>query len=193
MKETSKMRTIQLNDKTFELFIPEAQIQEAVEEVAWQIKADLGLADVEEQDVLFVCMLNGAFMFASELMKAIDGPYRLAFARYSSYEGLASTGVLHEVMPVVDDVEGKTVFLVEDLIDTGFTMECMKRMMEERGAKEVKIVAMLFKPEALKCELEPDYIGLNIAPDFIVGHGLDYDGMGRAYKDIYKLKTEVYS
>lgn len=186
------MKTIQLYDKTFELFIPEKRIQEAIDEVAWQIKADLGLAEVEEQDVLFVCMLNGAFMFASELMKAIDGPYRLAFARYSSYEGLESTGVLHEVMPITDDLQGKTVFLIEDVIDTGFTMRFMKQMVLEKGASEVKLVTMLFKPEALKCDLTPDYVGLNIAPDFIVGHGLDYDGLGRCYKDIYKVKAEEF-
>lgn len=182
------MKTIQLHDKTFELFIHEAQIQDAVEDVAWQIKADLGLSEVDEQDVLFVCMLNGAFMFASELMKAIDGPYRMTFARYSSYEGMESRGVLHEVMPVLEDLRGKTVFLLEDLIDTGFTMQYMKQMMFERGASDVKVATMLFKPQALKCNIEPDYVGLEIEPGFVVGHGLDYDGLGRAYRDVYKVK-----
>lgn len=177
------MDRIQIKDKTFRLFIPDEKIQEAVVKVARSIRQDM-----EGQDVLFVCMLNGAFMFATELMKALDGPFPITFARYSSYAGTASTGVLHEIMPVKEDLHGKTVYLVEDIIDTGFTMQCVKSMMLDRGAADVKLVTMLFKPESLRCDLVPDYVGIEIAPAFIVGHGLDYDGEGRAFKDIYQVE-----
>ena len=177
------MDRIQIKDKKFRLFISDEEIQAAVRNVSEGIKND-----VRGKDVLFVCMLNGAFMFATELMKEIDASYPITFARYSSYEGTASTGVLHEIMPVKEDLRGKTVYILEDIIDTGFTMQCMKSMLLDKGAAEVKLVTMLFKPESLRCDLKPDYVGLEIAPAFIVGHGLDYDGEGRAFKDIYQVE-----
>ena len=154
------MDRIRLKDKEFELFIPESDIQAAIAKMAVQIKAD-----VEGKNPLFVGVLNGAFMFVAELMRELDVPYELTFARYSSYQGTSSTGILNEIMPVQADICGRMVILLEDIIDT----------------------TMLFKPESLKCELTPDYVGLQIPADFIVGHGLDYDELGRSYKDIYKV------
>ena len=150
--------------------------------MAVQIKAD-----VEGKNPLFVGVLNGAFMFVAELMRELDVPYELTFARYSSYQGTSSTGILNEIMPVQADIRGRMVILLEDIIDTGFTMSYVMEKLRSEGAADVRLATMLFKPESLKCELTPDYVGLQIPADFIVGHGLDYDELGRSYKDIYKV------
>ncbi|MGM9797082.1 MAG: hypoxanthine phosphoribosyltransferase [Parabacteroides sp.] len=176
------MQRIHLKDKEFELFITDAEIQTAVGRMAQQITADMA-----GKRPLFVGVLNGAFMFVADLMRALNGPYELTFARYSSYAGTSSTGVLREIMPISVDVKGRTVILLEDIIDTGFTMSRVKAMLRERGAEDVRLATMLFKPESLKVDLQPDYVGLQIPPAFIVGHGLDYDEMGRAYRDIYQV------
>ena len=176
------MQRIHLKDKEFELFITEAEIQTAVGRMAQQIAADMA-----GKRPLFVGVLNGAFMFVADLMRALNGSYELTVARYSSYAGTSSTGVLREIMPISVDVKGRTVILLEDIIDTGFTMSRVKAMLRERGAEDVRLATMLFKPESLKVDLQPDYVGLQIPPAFIVGHGLDYDEMGRAYRDIYQV------
>lgn len=176
------MDRIRLKDKEFELFIPEEELQEAIARMAVRIKAD-----VEGKDPLFVGVLNGAFMFVADLMKALDVPYEVTFARYSSYRGTSSTGMVKEIMPVLADIRGRVVILLEDIIDTGFTMKYVKDKYLREGAADVKLATMLFKPESLKCDIEPDYVGVQIPPDFIVGHGLDYDELGRSYRDIYKV------
>ena len=179
------MAKIHIKDKNFKLFIPEEDINKAIVRIANEIKAD-----IQGKDVLFVCVLNGAFMFASELMSELNDSYEITFARYSSYSGTSSTGVLKEVMPIKEDIAGRTVILIEDIVDTGFTMYSLLAHLKARGAAEVKLVTMLFKPESLKCDLKPDYVGIQIPPAFIVGHGLDYDGLGRAYRDIYVIDEE---
>ena len=176
------MQRIHLRDKDFELFITDAEIQAAVERMAQQI-----VSDMAGKRPLFVGILNGAFMFVADLMRALNGAYELTFARYSSYAGTSSTGVLQEVMPISVDVKGRTIILLEDIIDTGFTMSQVMAKLREQGAEEVRLATMLFKPESLKVDLKPDYVGLQIPTAFIVGHGLDYDEMGRAYRDIYQV------
>lgn len=176
------MNRIRLKDKEFELFIPDQQIQEAIADMAKRIKADM-----EGENPLFVGILNGAFMFAAELMRELDTAYELTFARYASYRGTSTTGVVKEVMPIKAQVKGRVVILLEDIIDTGYTMSYVMEMLRREGATDVRLATMLFKPESLKCDLKPDYVGLQIPADFIVGHGLDYDDMGRAYRDIYKV------
>ena len=147
--------------------------RQAIAKMAVQIKAD-----VEGKNPLFVGVLNGAFMFVAELMRELDVPYELTFARYSSYQGTSSTGILNEIMPVQADIRGRMVILLEDIIDTGFTMNYVMEKLRSEGAADVRLATMLFKPESLKCELTPDYVGLQIPADFIVGHGLDYDELG---------------
>lgn len=176
------MDRIRLKDKEFELFISEKEIREAIAKMAVRIKAD-----VEGVNPLFVGILNGAFMFTAELMCQLNVPYELTFARYSSYRGTCTTGVVNEIMPVRVDVRDRMVILLEDIIDTGLTMQFVMDKLRREGATDVRLATMLFKPESLKCDLKPDYIGLQIPADFIVGHGLDYDELGRAYRDIYKV------
>jgi hypoxanthine phosphoribosyltransferase len=178
------MDKIRLRDKDFELFIPQKDIQAAIAKVAEKIKKD-----IEGTNPLFVGILNGAFMFIADLMRHLNGPYELTFARYSSYRGAGSTGEIREIMPVRQSVEGRSLILLEDIIDTGCTMQHIMNKLKNDGAAEVKLATMLFKPDALVYDLKPDYVGMVIPNDFIVGYGLDYDGMGRAYNDIYKIVT----
>lgn len=178
------MDRIQLKDKEFELFISENEIKKEISRIAEEIKSSISVPDP-----LFVCVLNGAFMFMADLLKQINSGYEVAFARYASYSGMQTTGVLREIMPLEVDIKGRTVILIEDIVDSGFTMQSVMAKLREQGAKEVRLATLLLKPEALKCKLEPDYVGFSIANDFIVGYGLDYDGLGRAYKDIYILSN----
>jgi hypoxanthine phosphoribosyltransferase len=177
------MKVIQLKDKKFELFIPEKDIQEAIHRMAEQIKRD-----TEGNNPLFVGILNGAFMFIADLMHQMNGPYELTFARYSSYHGTSTGGVIREIMPIKSPIRGRSLILLEDIIDTGLTMHYLKDKLKKEGAQDVKLATMLFKPDALQYgDATPNYAGLTIPNDFIVGYGLDYDELGRAYRDIYKL------
>ena len=177
------MKTIRIKDKQFDLFITEQQVREAIARMAVRIKADL-----DGRNPLFVCILNGAYMFAADLMRELDGPYELTFARYSSYKGLNSTGTLNEIMPLEPEVyRGRTVVLLEDTIDSGLTMYTVMNKLRAGGAREVRLATMLFKPSLLAYNFDPDYVGMTLPDAFVVGHGLDYMGEGRALRDIYKL------
>lgn len=177
------MKEVVLHGRTFELYLTAEAINKAVTALALRLKQDF-----KGKDPLFVCIMNGSFMFASELMYAIDEDFEVAFARYSSYEGTQSTMKLKEVMPLTKSIEGRIVVIVEDLIDTGYTMQEVQRRYYELGAKEVHIASMLIKPEAVQCDVHAEYIALEIENKFIVGHGLDFDDYGRMLKDIYQLK-----
>ncbi|MCC8172380.1 MAG: hypoxanthine phosphoribosyltransferase [Parabacteroides sp.] len=176
------MNRIRLKDKEFELYIPEKQIREAVCTLAARLKTDL-----EGSNPLFVCILNGAFMFTSDLLKEINNDWEITFARYASYSGTRSSAVLQEILPVQADVKGRTLVLVEDVIDSGFTLYTLMNRLRSQGAADIKVATLLFKPDALTCELEPDYVGMRIPNDFVIGYGMDYDGLGRALRDIYKI------
>ena len=175
-------KKIQLKDKEFELMIPYAEIQQAIKRISEEIKQDLG-----DKNPLFVGILNGSFMFVASLMEEFDAEYEVTFAAYSSYRGVASTGTITEKMPIQVDFKGRIIVLLEDIVDSGLTMTHLTRKLREEGAAEVRLATMLLKPDALKCDLVPDYVGLSIPNDFIVGYGLDYDGLGRGFKDIYKV------
>lgn len=175
------METVHIDELTFKLYLSEDQIVPEIERVAQEIERDLS-----NDDPLFICILNGAYMFSSDLSKQFEKPYELSFAKYSSYSGLSSTGVLQEVMKPQADVKDRVVVILEDLIDTGFTLTEVVKLYKQRGAKDVKIAVMLSKPDAHKdCAVKADYVGLEIPNDFIVGRGLDYCGRGRMYRDIY--------
>ncbi len=177
------MREVTLHGKTFQLYLTAEEISASIVKLADRLRSDFA-----GRDPLFVCIMNGAFMFASELMYAMDEDFEVAFARYSSYQGTQSTMHLKEIMPVSQSLEGRVVVIVEDLIDTGYTMQCIRERFLELGAAEVHLAAMLSKPDALKCDVQTDYIAMEIENKFIVGHGLDYDDYGRMFKDIYQLK-----
>lgn len=176
---------ITITDLTFVPYLSASKIEAAVTRVAKEINEKLG-----DKDPLFVCIMNGAFMFASELMREIDSEtYEVAFARYASYEGTKTTNKLKEITPLTVSLEGRTVVIVEDLVDTGYTMKCLREKYLAEGAKEIYIATMLLKEEALVNDIKADFVGIKIDNKFIVGHGLDYNGRGRLLKDIYVLEN----
>lgn len=178
------MKSVTIKDKEFDLFIPEKQIIEAIEKVAQQISKDL-----DGKDPLFICVLNGSFMFAGELMKRVNIPSEISFVRMASYQGTQSTGKLKEIYGLEEEIEGRTLVIIEDIIDTGHTMSLILDQLACSNPKEIKVATLLFKPDALKTDVQLDYVALEIPNDFIVGFGLDYDGYGRNLADIYKIKS----
>jgi hypoxanthine phosphoribosyltransferase len=179
------MSTIQIKDKKFALSIADAEIQVAVRKVAEAINRDM-----EGKDPLFLCVLNGAFMFASDLMKNVNVPCQITFIKLSSYEGLYTTGAVKEIIGLNESVVGRTVVVVEDIVDTGITMERILASLKAKGASEIHVATFLQKPDALQRDIQVDYIAMKIPNDFIVGYGLDYDGYGRNLKDIYTVVAE---
>ncbi len=176
---------IRLKDKVFELYIPEKEIVKAITKMAAQIRRDM-----EGKDPLYVGILNGAYMFVAELMSKLSPTSELTFAAYSSYSGTKSDGIVKELLPIRNNKRNRPIILLEDIIDTGQTMHYVTNRLREEGANDVRLATMLIKPGSLQCNLKPDYVGMEIDDDFIVGFGLDYDGLGRSARDIYKI-TEV--
>ena len=173
---------IRIKDKSFEVSIPNEEIQQKVKALAKKMNKDYA-----GKNPVFVCILNGAFVFMADLVRYLDFQPDIVFAKYSSYEGMNTTGKVKEVLGVSVDLEGKDVVLVEDIIDTGITMSHVLPIFQAKGVASVKIATMLMKPEKLKCNIKVDYCAMEIPNDFIVGYGLDYDGLGRNYKDIYTV------
>ncbi len=176
------MNKINIKDKTFSLSIPESEILQAVKSVARDINHDLA-----GKDPLFICVLNGAFMFAADLMKNIDIPCEITFVKLSSYSGTQSSGNVKEIIGLNKSIEGRHVVVVEDIVDTGITMENILRTLNGKGAQSIKVATFLQKPDALQRDITVDYVAMKIPNDFIVGYGLDYDGYGRNLKDIYTV------
>ena len=175
-------RQIKLYDKTFELYITEEVIVGAISRMAETIRRD-----VEGKNPLFVGILNGAYLFVAELMSKLPPTCELTFAAYSSYQGTKSAGIVQELLPIRSDKKNRTVILLEDVVDTGFTMQYVMKRLRDEGVDDVRLATMLFKPESLRCDLKPDYVGIEIENDFIVGFGLDYNGLGRTSRNIYKI------
>ncbi len=173
---------IELHDKLFDLYIPEKTIVNAISKVAKQISRDM-----EGQNPLYVGILNGAYMFVAELICKISPVSELTFAAYSSYQGTKSDGIVKELLPIRGDKKGRPIILLEDIIDTGLTMKYVTNRLREEGVEDVRLATMLFKPNSLGCDLKPDYVGLEVGDEFIVGFGLDYEGLGRASRNIYKI------
>lgn len=177
------MKRIKLWDKEFEISHPFEEIQIAIKNIADRMKKDL-----EGKNPLFVCVLNGSFMFAADLMKELEmNDVEISFLKLASYEGTASTLEIKELIGVNENITGRTVVILEDIVDTGHTIANVMAQIALKGAKEVKIATLLFKPEAMMSRIHLDYVGIEIPNDFIVGYGLDYDRRGRNLKDIYTL------
>ena len=176
------MDTIQIKDKRFRTFITENEILKQVARVADEINRDLA-----DENPLFVSVLNGSFMFTSDLMKHLNMPCELSFVKLASYEGTSSTGKVKELVGLNNDITGRTVGIVEDIVDTGFTMERLIETLRQRNPKDIRIATLLVKPDKLQVKLDIHYVAMNIPNDFIVGYGLDYDGLGRNYRDIYTV------
>lgn len=177
------MKTVKLLDREFRVSIPAEKIDNAIVEIAEKMNKDLA-----GKNPMFICILNGSFMFASDLMKLITVENaEITFMRLTSYEGMGTTGKVKKLMGFTEDLKDRTVVILEDIIDTGITMENTLIQIDEYKPKEVVVATMLFKPDALKRDVKIDYVGINIPNDFIVGRGLDYDGIGRNLPDIYTV------
>jgi adenylate kinase len=176
---------IKLHEKEFELTIPSKKIQDAVQDIADDINAQLF-----NKDVIFIGILNGAFMFASDLFKRIEFDAYISFVKFASYEGTQSTGDVKKLIGLNEDLTGKTVVILEDIIDSGITMEKIVDQIKEMNPEEIRIAALLMKPDAFMRKYKVDYIGMEIPNDFIVGYGLDYNGLGRNLRAIYTSVDE---
>lgn len=185
--DTTKVneKTIKVKEKTFSISIPEEEILTAVGRVADAINRDLA-----GKEPLFLSVLNGAFMFTADLMKRITIPCEISFIKLSSYQGTSSTGEVRQLMGLNQSIEGRTVVIVEDIVDTGLTMQKLLELLEAQHPADVHIATLLLKPDKLQVPLNIEYAAMQIPNDFIVGYGLDYDGYGRNYKDIYTVVSD---
>jgi hypoxanthine phosphoribosyltransferase len=176
------MKEIRILDKKFKELLTEKDIQKRIDELARQVNNDLS-----GKEVVFLGILNGAFLFAADLFRRVDFPARISFVKLASYEGTSSSGSIKELIGWNEDIKNKTIVIVEDIVDTGNTLERIVGELVIRKASEVRITTMLFKPEAYTKDIPLDYIGFEIPNDFVVGYGLDYDGFGRNLPSVYAL------
>lgn len=179
------MSRVRIKDKTFETSIPEAEIKARVKELAARLNKDFS-----DKNPLFLTVLNGSFIFAADLMREITIPCEISFVKLASYEGILSTGKVHEVIGLNEDISGRTVIIVEDVVDTGRTMHQMLDSLKVRRPAAIHICTLFVKPDKLEEPLDIDYVAFSIPNDFIVGYGLDYDQQGRNLKEIYTLVEE---
>ncbi|TVZ16806.1 adenylate kinase [Maribacter sp. MAR_2009_72] len=176
---------IQLHDKIFTPYLNETEIQQAVASVAEKIAADY-----KDETPIFVGVLNGSFMFVSDFLKAYQHPCEVSFVKLSSYQGLTSTGIVETLLDLPANLEGRSVIILEDIIDTGRTLQQLVHLFSKTNVKEFKIASLFYKPDVYKGEYTIDYFGLAIPDNFIVGYGLDYNELGRNLKEVYQLNQK---
>lgn len=174
---------VQVSDKFFEEFISAEEIQHEVKSLASQINTDY-----EGRELVFLALLNGSFMFASDILKSITVPCEISFIRLSSYAGTSSTGKVHELMGLVTDIKGKDVVVLEDIVDSGLTIDKLMEILGDHQPASVKVCTLLFKPDAFKGKKKPEYVGFAIPNAFVVGYGLDYNERGRNLDTIYQIR-----
>lgn len=176
------MQRITLKDKSFVPYITSDKIIDSVKQVANRINDELA-----NENPLFLVVLNGSFMFAADLLKEISFPCEISFIKLASYHGTSSTGTVTEMIGLTEEIKGRTVVIIEDIVDTGITIEKLVNLLHKKEVKQIKIASFLLKPDAYKKDIKIDYVGMKIPNDFVVGYGLDYDGLGRNMKEIYVL------
>jgi hypoxanthine phosphoribosyltransferase len=179
------MNIITVKDKSFKPFISEENLQKLVKMVATKINEDY-----KESIPIFLGVLNGSFMFFGDLLKNIDLDCTVSFVKMVSYDGLSSTGEVNELIGLNENVEGRDIIVVEDIVDTGNTLEKLHQILSNKKARSIKIATLLYKPEAYKKAHNIDYVGLEIPNAFVLGYGLDYDGLGRNLTSIYVLNED---
>lgn len=179
------MKNIKLYDKEFRIFIEAAQIDQVISQMAKQINQDL-----QHDKPLFISILNGSFMFTSDLIKQITIPgTQISFVKVASYTGTSSTGEVKELIGLKEDIRGRTVVILEDIIDSGRSMNHLLNYLKGKNPEKVVVATLFHKPKAVVCPVPIDYAGIELENDFVVGRGLDYDGLGRNYPDLYILNT----
>lgn len=175
---------IQLHDKHFTPFISKEKIAEAIQQLATKIAKDYS-----GQTPLFLGVLNGSFMFCADLLKAYPHACEISFVKLASYQQTSSTGIVTELIGLNEDLTNRSVVIIEDIVDTGTTLEKLVGLLKSHPIKELKIATLFLKPTVYKKSIPLNYIGLEIENNFIVGYGLDYDGLGRNLPEVYVLKT----
>ena len=178
------MSNVILHGKSFKIKITASEINKAVADVARQINTNL-----KDKKPLFLAVLNGSFMFASDLMKKIKIDCEISFIKVASYEGTSSTGSMKELIGINESIKGRNVVIIEDIVDTGTTVENVYKQLQQMGAAEISVATLLFKPDAIKHPIPIDYCCFNIPNKFVLGYGLDYDGFGRNLREIYQLHS----
>ena len=173
---------VTLKDKQFKPYISQQQITTAVKNIADAINTELA-----NDFPIFLVVLNGSFMFAADLLKEVTIPCEISFIKVASYHGTSSTGNVTELIGLTEDISGRTVVIVEDIVDTGITLERLMNVLTRKNVKQTKIATALLKPQSYKKQFKVHYVGIEIPNDFVVGYGLDYDGLGRNLKEIYVL------
>lgn len=177
---------IQINDKSFEVFIRENELQEKIKTLAARINDEY-----QGKEVIFIAILNGAFMFAADLLKSITLPCEISFVKVSSYHGGMSTaGRVDELIGLNASIENKEVIILEDIVDTGITIDKIITLLKAESPASVKVCTLLYKPDAFKGKKAPELVGMSIPNKFVVGYGLDYDEKGRNLREIYQLKED---
>lgn len=176
------MKHIQVLDKKFVSYISEEHIHEAILEMARKINEDY-----RGKEVIFLGILNGVFMFASDLIKNIELDCQISFLKLASYDGTSSSGKVKRLIGINEDLKGHIVIILEDIVDSGFTLDHIMKQLRGYEPDEIKIATLFFKPKAYKMDIPVDYVGMEIPNSFIVGYGLDYNGFGRNLKGLYKL------
>jgi hypoxanthine phosphoribosyltransferase len=177
---------IQINDKSFEVFIRENELQEKIKMLAARINDEY-----QGKEVIFIAILNGAFMFAADLLKSITLPCEISFVKVSSYHGgMSTTGRVDELIGLNASIENKEVIILEDIVDTGITIDKIITLLKAESPASVKVCTLLYKPDAFKGKKAPELVGMSIPNKFVVGYGLDYDEKGRNLREIYQLKED---
>ncbi|MFB9864448.1 hypoxanthine phosphoribosyltransferase [Rufibacter immobilis] len=173
---------VTIHDKQFSIYLPERKILHSVEIVAARLSHDY-----RGKTPLFLSVLNGSFMFASDLMKEMSIPCEISFIRLSSYADMHSTGKVKEIIGLKESIKGRHVVVLEDIVDTGHTVAGLLPQLHQQEPASVEVATLLIKPECLQHDLQIKYPAMSIANDFVVGYGLDYNGLGRNLRDIYKV------
>jgi hypoxanthine phosphoribosyltransferase len=176
------MKEVQVLDKKFRELITEEEINKRIGILAQKINSDY-----EGREVVFLGILNGAFLFAAELFKRINIKARISFVKLASYEGTGSSGTVRELIGWNEDISGKEIIIIEDIVDTGNTLERIFQELEMRKVAGIKVATLLLKPDAYTKNIPVDYVGFSIPNDFVVGYGLDYSGYGRNFPSLYIL------
>ena len=175
---------MKIKDKSFKVLINEEDLQARIKAMAQQINKDF-----KGKEPLFIGILNGCFMFVSDIMKEIKLPSKVSFIKLASYTEMVSSGAVKELIGLNENIFKKDVIILEDIIDSGNTINSVTEEFKDRGASSVTIATLLLKPESLKTKIDIKYVGFEITNEFVVGYGLDYDGLGRNTREIYQLKS----
>jgi len=179
------MQEVEIHNSIFESYITENEIDSSIGKVAEAINVEY-----QDQHVMFIAVLNGSFMFCADLLKKITISCTVSFVKMQSYEGQQTTGKVNELIGLTEDLKGVDVVIVEDIVDTGNTLVKLHELLNHKSVNSIKTATLLYKPEAYKKNLPIDFVGIEIPNEFVLGYGLDYDGLGRNLSKIYKLKKQ---